>query len=103
MKKGRVRAAIAMQIEIAEAVLEEMSKACAIPIKASSSGFESSLGFISRPSSPSASAKEDKAAKGWMNLLILSVGSERGELGSGGWGLKMSESFPGRWVTCLKT
>lgn len=88
-----------MQIDIAEAVLEDMWKACAIPGK-SSSDLASSwcrLGFISWPSSPSASAKDDKVAEGWVRLQVFSLGVEIDDMGRGGLGLKTSESFLGRW------
>lgn len=72
-----------MQIDIADAVLDEMPKACANP-----EGVESSCGgsldLISWPSWPSDSAKDDKEAKGCVSLQVLSVGS-------GGFGLKMRE------------
>lgn len=100
MKNGKVRAAIAMQIEIAEAVAEEMWKAFAIPGN-SSSVFAPScwcLGLISCPPSPSASAKEDKAAKGCVIFELFCLSSRRGDLGRGWFGLKMRVSFLGKWV-----
>lgn len=64
-----MRAAIAMQIDIAEAVLDDMLKALAMP------GSSLSDLAVSSTCPPSASAKDDKAAKGCVNPLVLSLRS----------------------------